>query len=99
MYDTLKAYSGKEVIFGIRPEDVYDKLFASNATPENTVPVLCDVVETMGSANHLYLSTGKHVFIAVVESSNNPSIGSMVEVVFDMRRVHFFDPATEETIV
>jgi multiple sugar transport system ATP-binding protein len=91
--------SDKEVILGLRPENIYDKLFASNSTPDNTVAVICDVVETMGSENYIYLSTGKHIFVAVVEASNAPSIGSMIEVVFDMKRVHFFDPASEKTIV
>ena len=99
MNDKLKAYMDKEVILGLRPENIYDKLFASNSTPDNTVAVVCDVVETMGSENYVYLSSGKHIFVAVVEASNIPSIGSMIEVVFDMKRVHFFDPASEETIV
>lgn len=99
MYDKLDKYIEQEVILGIRPEDIYDKLFASLATPENTVAVLCDVVETMGSENYLYLSTGKHIFIAVVEAANMPTIGSMVEVVLDMDRIHFFNLSTEETIV
>jgi multiple sugar transport system ATP-binding protein len=99
MYTKLEPYIDKEVAFGIRPENIYDRLFASNATPDNTLNALCDVMETMGSENHLYLSTNKHTIVAVVEASNKPSIGSMVEVVFDMEKVHFFDPSTEKTIV
>lgn len=99
MNERLFTYINKKIVFGIRPEDVYDKLFASSATPENTVAVLCDVVETMGAENHLYLSTGKHVFIAVVDAANRPTIGSVVEVVFDMKKIHFFDPSTEKSIV
>ncbi|MFH1877114.1 MAG: sn-glycerol-3-phosphate ABC transporter ATP-binding protein UgpC [Candidatus Omnitrophota bacterium] len=99
MYPKLSKYLDQKVFFGIRAENIYDKLFASNATPDNTVLVLCDVVETMGSQNHLYLSTGKHICVAVVDASNKPAIGSMVEVVLDMRKVHFFDSATEKTIV
>jgi len=99
MYSKLAQYINKKVVFGIRPENIYDKLFASHATADNTVTVLCDVVETMGSENYLYLSTNKHTMIAIVEASNKPSLGSMVEVVFDMEKVHFFDPATEYTIV
>jgi multiple sugar transport system ATP-binding protein len=98
MYKALNNYVDKKVIFGIRPENIYDKLFASYATPDNTVAVLCEVVETMGSENYLYLSTGKHTLVAVVDASNKPSVGSMAEVVFDMKKVHFFDPSTEETI-
>ncbi len=98
VYSRLDPYIEKEIIFGIRPENIYDKLFASNATPDNTLNALCDVMETMGSENHLYLSTNKHTMVAVVDASNKPSIGSMVEVVFDMEKVHFFDPSTEKTI-
>jgi multiple sugar transport system ATP-binding protein len=99
MYNKLFSYVDGKVFFGIRAENIYDKLFASYATPDNTVLVLCDVVETMGPQNHLYLSTGKHTMVALVEASNKPAIGSMVEVVFDMRKVHFFDPVNEKTIV
>ncbi len=99
MNSKLEKYIDKEVVFGIRPENIYDKLFASNATPDNTLNAICDVMETMGSENHLYLSTDKNTMVAVVEASNKPTIGSMVEVVFDMEKVHFFDPSTEETIV
>jgi multiple sugar transport system ATP-binding protein len=99
MHKKLDAYIGKEVTFGIRPENIFDKLFASNATPDNTLTVMCDVMETMGSENYLYLSTAKHTMIAVVDAANKPPIGSMVEVVFDMKKVHFFDPSQEYTIV
>ena len=99
MYPSLEKYIDKDIIFGIRPENIYDKLFASYATADNTITVLCDVIETMGARNHLYLSTGKQVIIAVVDASNKPTLGSMVEVVFDMKKVHFFDPSTEYTIV
>lgn len=99
MYEKLKDYVGKDIVFGIRPENIYDKLFASYATADNTLSVLCEVMETMGAQNHLHFSTGKHTFIAVVEASNKPSIGSMVEVVFDMRKVHFFDLSNERIIV
>lgn len=99
MHRHLEKYIDKTIIFGIRPENIYDKLFASYATVDNTLTVLCDVMETMGSRNYLYLSTGKHTISAVVDASNKPTIGSMVEVVFDMKKVHFFDPSTEYTIV
>jgi hypothetical protein len=47
----------------------------------------------------LYLSTGKNVFVAVVDAANKPAVSSVVEVVLDMKKVHFFDQSTEESIV
>lgn len=95
----LEPYINSNLIFGMRPENIFDKLFSSNSTPDNTVAVVCDVVETMGAQNYLYLSTGKHTLIATAEASDYPACGTMVEVVFDMRRARFFDPSTEEAIV
>ena len=99
MHRHLSKYINKEIVLGIRPENIYDKLFSSFATPDNTFKVLCDVIETMGSENHLYLSTKKHHLIAIVEASNKPAAGSMVEIVFDMKKAHFFDPVAENTII
>lgn len=98
-HSKLKRYTGKDVYFGMRPECIYDKLFASAATPDNTVRATCEVIETMGSENHIYLSTGTHTFVAVVEAGNKPSVGSLLEVVLDMKKSLFFDMSTEETIV
>jgi len=99
MQAAMENYVNKKVTLGIRAENVYDKLFAANAVPGNTIITTCEVVETMGSHNYLYLSTGKQAFIASVEGHNKPLPGSALEVVFDMERVHFFDLSTEETIV
>ncbi|MFA5115013.1 MAG: sn-glycerol-3-phosphate ABC transporter ATP-binding protein UgpC [Candidatus Omnitrophota bacterium] len=99
MFDKILPYLGKEVIFGIRAEDVYDKLFVSNAPPENVVRVNCEVIEPMGSEVYLYLNTGINTFIARVGAHNKPQMNQDMDVVFDMSKVHFFDKDTEETIV
>ena len=99
MKGNLAGYIDKKVILGVRAESIYDKLFAANATAGNIIRTVCDVVETMGSHNYIYLIAGRHTFIALVEGYNKPVSGESLEVVFDMERVHFFDPLTEKTIV
>jgi multiple sugar transport system ATP-binding protein len=99
MFKKLTPYLGKEIILGIRPEDIYDKLFVSEAPPENTVTVTCEVFEPMGSEVYLYLNTGKHTFIARVGAHDKPQVNQDIDLVFDMSKVHFFDKDTEETIV
>jgi len=42
-YSKISDYVGKEVIFGVRPEDLHDKQFVSNATPSNTIKAKLDV--------------------------------------------------------
>ncbi len=99
MMPKLEPYIGKEVIFGIRSEDIYDKLFASEAPPENTVTMACEVVEPMGNEVYLHLSSGKHTIIAKVGGHESPPINQDMDLVFDMNRIHFFDKDTERTIV
>jgi len=99
MYPTLAAYEGREVVFGIRAEDIYDKLFVSESSPDNTINAVCEVVEPLGSEVYLYLNTGRHSFIARVGAHNRPDVNREMSLVFDMNKVHFFDPTTEKTII
>jgi len=98
MYPKIVPYVGKEIVFGIRSEDIYDKLFVSEAPPENIVRVTCEVFEPMGSEVYLYLNTGKHTFIARVGAHDKPQVNQDMDLVFDMSKAHFFDKDTEETI-
>jgi multiple sugar transport system ATP-binding protein len=98
MHKKMVNYTDHEIILGIRSEDIYDKLFVSQAPPENIVRVNCEVFEPMGSEVYLYLNTGMHTFIARVSAHDRPKVNQEMEVVFDMSKVHFFDKNTEETI-
>ena len=99
MFTKIAAYEGKEVLFAIRSEDVYDKLFASESSPENTIRATCEVVEPLGSEVYLYLNSGKHNFIARVGAHDRPEVNRDMDLVIDMSKVHFFDKETEETII
>jgi multiple sugar transport system ATP-binding protein len=99
MNQVLTSYEGKEVTFGVRAEDVYDKLFVSESSPDNTINAVCEVVEPLGSEVYLYLNTGRHNFIARVGAHNRPEVNREMSLVFDMNKVHFFDPKTEKTII
>ncbi|MCM8791781.1 MAG: ABC transporter ATP-binding protein [Candidatus Omnitrophica bacterium] len=99
MYKSMDSYIDKEVIFGIRPENIYDKLFISQVPPENVIKATCDIVEPMGSEVYLYLNTGLHTFVARVGNYDRPRVNQEIELVFDMSKVHFFDKDTEETII
>jgi multiple sugar transport system ATP-binding protein len=101
MHSVVAPYLGKEVIFGIRPEDIYDKLFHSTErTKEGTwTKATVDMVEPMGSENYLYLRTEKNNFVARVEPNNTAESGQVIEIVVDMGRIHLFDPATQKTII
>ena len=99
MNSSIEKYLNREVVFGIRSEDIYDKLFVSEAPPENIIRSICEVVEPMGSEVYLHLNTGKHTFIARVGAYNRPEVNRDMDLVFDMSKVHFFDKDNEETVI
>jgi multiple sugar transport system ATP-binding protein len=99
MAQKLAPYTNKEIIFGIRPEDIYDKLFVSIAPPENTIRATCEVVEPMGPEVYLHLNTGANTLVAKVGGHNKPQVNQDMDFVFDMAKVHFFDKDTDQTIV
>jgi len=99
MIDALEPYVDKHVTLGVRSEDIYDKLFVSEAPPENIVTMTCEVVEHMGSELYIYMNTGKHILVARTGGDANPHVNQDMDFVFDMSKIHFFDKDTEETIV
>jgi len=99
MVSKLANYEGKPITFGIRSEDIYDKLFVSEAPPENVITATVEVVEPMGAEVYVHLNSGKNQFIAKAGGHNRPQINADIELVFDMGKVHFFDKQSEEAIV
>lgn len=101
MNAALKLYLGKEIIFGIRPEDIYDKLFARDASADNCIIAKCEVIEPLGSEVYLHLivPSKKCTFIAKVGGHNRPQLNQNLNLVFDMKKVHFFNKDTENCII
>jgi multiple sugar transport system ATP-binding protein len=46
---SLRAHEGRNVILGIRPEDIEDAAFAAEAPPERTLTTVCSLREALGS--------------------------------------------------
>ncbi|MBU0676914.1 MAG: sn-glycerol-3-phosphate ABC transporter ATP-binding protein UgpC [Verrucomicrobia bacterium] len=95
----LSSYSGREVVFGIRPEDVADALYVTNPNVKHQVKARVDVVEPMGAEIFLYLDTGKHTFIARIDAHDSAHVNQELTMVLDMKKSHFFDCDTGKTIV
>ena len=94
-------YIGKEVLMGIRPENINDSDAFTATYPDACIDVHVDMTEQMGSETYLYLTTdGKEgSFIARVDPRTNSRSGCDITVGFDVNRLHFFDAETEMTIL
>ena len=99
MASALKSYEGKKIIMGIRPESIYDRLFAKDASDDFSVRATVDVVEPMGSEIYLHLVRGSNRFVARVSPDDTAKVNQDLEVIFDMNKAHFFDPETQLALI
>ncbi len=91
-------YIGKEVIFGMRPEDIHNPQFAPPGIAASNVKGGVDVMEVMGNEIFTYLNNGTHIFVARVDPRSQFRVGENIEVAFNMENMHIFDKDTEDAV-
>ena len=103
----------KEIVFGIRPEDIHDNPeWINNHASAPSIDVKVDVVEALGSETLLYCKTRSEDngeeksiaedisnLIAKVDSRSTTVAGNIVKIGLDMRHCHLFNKETEITIL
>jgi multiple sugar transport system ATP-binding protein len=91
----LKAYSGKEIAFGIRPED----LEVAAPSPGATLKAKVTVVEPLGADINLYATTAKSSMTARVPPHHVFKMGDEVTLAPVMAKGRYFDKDTELSIL
>ncbi|REB10112.1 sn-glycerol-3-phosphate ABC transporter ATP-binding protein UgpC [Sporosarcina sp. BI001-red] len=90
-----QGYDGKELILGVRPEDIQDEPIFLEASPETKITVSIEVAELMGAEIMLYSNVDNQDFVARVDSRFNVHAGETVDLAFNLANAHFFDTVTE----
>ena len=94
----IKQYNGKEVIMGIRPEDIYDDPAFISSVPDCCSKVNIELVEMMGAETYLYFKIAGNDFTARVNPRSTARHGDTVTVALDANKIHLFDKDTENII-
>jgi multiple sugar transport system ATP-binding protein len=94
------AYVGKPVVFGIRPEDIFDRSLNSIVKPtdENTIKTMVDVIEPMGSVVTMTLTAGQHIITATIDAETQHKEEEEMSIILDMDKTHLFDKESEKAI-
>ena len=92
------GYQGKEVIFGIRPEDVSSRPIVQEVYPDANVDAEVVVSELLGAETMLYLKLGETEFAARVDARDVHKPCEKVNLTFNVAKGHFFDAETEKRI-
>jgi multiple sugar transport system ATP-binding protein len=95
----LRPFLGKEVVFGVRPEAIHEQASGEPGAEKAAFKATVEVVEPMGNETIIYLTTGKSPIVARLITRREIKPDSEIDLFIDMRRVLFFDPASEKTVV
>ena len=89
---TPTAWTGRKVLFGIRPEAV-------RLDPEAGLPCLVSLIEPTGSETHLVAHAGQTEIVATLKERMRIHEGDTVKLSFDTVQAHFFDPDSGQRLI
>ncbi|SCY82707.1 ABC transporter ATP-binding protein [Alkaliphilus peptidifermentans] len=93
-----KGYVNKEVVMGIRPEDIHDEESIIEKYTGCVVDGNIEVSELMGAEVYLYLKIGEHNITARVGSNSKSDPNTITKLAFDPNKIHMFDKKSELAI-
>jgi multiple sugar transport system ATP-binding protein len=93
-----QGYVNKEVLLGVRPEDIHDEPVFIDASQNTKVTAKIEVAELMGAETMLYSEIDGQTFVARVDSRIDVKPGQSLELALDMNKAHFFDVETDQRI-
>ncbi|MBO5008873.1 MAG: sn-glycerol-3-phosphate ABC transporter ATP-binding protein UgpC [Clostridia bacterium] len=93
------GYVGKEVVLGIRPEDLHDEQTFIDSSMESVVSAHVEVTEMMGAETYLYMKIGDTQYTARVNPRTTAVANSDIKVALDLNKIHLFDKETEMVIL
>jgi multiple sugar transport system ATP-binding protein len=92
-------YVEKDIILGIRPEDIHDENVVANTYPDAKVLLKVEVSELLGAETLIHVTMNTQPLTAKVNARVDIRPRDEIELAFDMNKCHFFDPHTELRIV
>lgn len=93
-----KGYDDKDLVFGIRPEDIHSEEAFLETWPNSVVESTVVVSELLGSTIQLYQKVDGTEFVAIVNARDYHTPGDKVRMGFDVNKAHFFDKDTTNAI-
>lgn len=95
----VRAFLDKEVIFGIRPEDLRTPEMVQTSQEESSFPAKVRVREPLGDELIIYADCAGDEVVAKLDPHLVVQPGQEITLIAVMERAHLFDPETEKALV
>ena len=92
------GYIDKDVIMGIRPEDLHGEGIVADTYPSANFDFEIEVAELLGHEYILHGTLNGQKMCAKVNSRLEPEAHSTIKLTMDLSKIHFFDMETENRI-
>jgi multiple sugar transport system ATP-binding protein len=97
--ESYRPFVGKQVVFGIRPDDIHDPAFAPPGISPAPVEAQVDVTELMGNEIFMYLVMGDFSAVGRFDPRSSLKVGDKGQVVFNLDNMHLFEPEGEQRTI
>ncbi len=96
--EQLSDRAGKEMVCGVRPEDLHLAEEFDSTDPEKQFEAEVEEVEPLGSEMYVYFQAGGCRMVGRVVARRYVKVGEKLPLIIDTEKVHFFDPESGKTI-
>src|SRR5699024_6869453 len=93
-----QGYNGKELVLGVRPEDIYDASQHPELSTDTNIEITVDVAELMGSDTVVYGLVNNQNIVDRIDARTGITQGLKMKLHFDMENAHFFDKDSEQRL-
>jgi len=97
--EKMKDYVDKEVVLGIRPENIHDEEMFLSAAKTGIIEATVEITEMMGAETYLYVTCEGTPLTARVSPRSSARPQDVIKLGIDPNRIHIFDKETEKSIL
>ncbi|MGC9530385.1 MAG: ABC transporter ATP-binding protein [Candidatus Bipolaricaulaceae bacterium] len=97
--DAVRNQVGREVVFGIRPEDLRSQDMVHDQGPDTSMSVKIRVREALGDEMVVYADCADEEVVAKLDPHTRLEPGQEFTLVAVLDLMHLFDPETEQAII
>ena len=90
------GYFGREVILGVRPENIS---LVPKTTRDTKLTGVIDMVELMGAESYIYVKIAEEMLVVRINGTTTKTGGEIIDIYLNPDQIHLFDRETEERMI